>query len=182
MEIRASVGNLSRNDSNNNEFIISGYAIKWGKLSNEIYEDGKSFKERIRKGAFAASIKRANQLALCNHLERERIGSAKDGTLFLEEDDIGLFFRIILPENDYGEKVYQKVERRSLPNVSICFSMQEEVWKTRGKRRYRTVRKAILKEISLVRMPAHENTIVVTGDRQQELTEAHEWDEFIRNS
>ena len=113
---------------------------------------------------------------------REKIGSTEDGTLHLEEDDIGLYFRITLPDNGYGERIYRNVYVRSYSKVSINFSLQEEAWTTRGKRKYRIVKKAILNEISLVRSPAYPSTIVVTGDKQQELTEAHEWDEFFRNS
>ena len=164
------------------ELVISGYAIKWGKFSREIHEDGKIFKERFRKGAFKESLELGNQLALCGHRLREKIGSTEDGTLHLEEDDIGLYFRITLPDNGYGERIYRNVYVRSYSKVSINFSLQEEAWTTRGKRKYRIVKKAILNEISLVRSPAYPSTIVVTGDKQQELTEAHEWDEFFRNS
>ncbi|CAM4214220.1 peptidase U35 [Bacillus manliponensis] len=170
MEIRCSVGELKLTTrSENKEKIISGYAVKWDKWSIKIYSNRKQFYERVKKGAFQESLKEKDQIALFNHNKNKFLGKIQDGSLTLEEDSVGLSFKLILPDNDLGQKVYQEVTSGKLSQVSFTFVDEDSIWEAKYEEEYRTILKARLREISPVYNPAYPDTTVVEGDKRQHL-------------
>ncbi|MCU5103729.1 HK97 family phage prohead protease [Bacillus cereus] len=170
MEIRCSAGELKLTTrSKSNEKIISGYAVKWDKWSIKIYSKRKQFYERVKKGAFQESLKEKDQIALFNHNKNKFLGKIQDGSLTLEEDSVGLSFKLILPDNDLGKKVYQEVTSGKLSQVSFTFVDENSIWETKYEEEYRTILKARLSEISPVYNPAYPDTTVVEGDKRQHL-------------
>ncbi|MCC2439730.1 HK97 family phage prohead protease [Bacillus paranthracis] len=170
MEIRCSVSELkltTRSDSKGK--IISGYAVKWDKWSNKILGSRKQFYEKVKKGAFKKSLKEKDQIALFNHNKKDFLGKIQDGSLTLEEDSVGLSFKLILPDNDLGQKVHQEVTSGKLSHVSFTFVDEKSNWETKGEDEYRTIVKARLREISPVYSPAYPDTTVVEGDKRQHL-------------
>lgn len=146
--------------------VISGYAVKWRSLSKEIYEDGKRFFEKVERGAFADSLKNKNQYAFYSHDNTKRLACVDDGSLILEEDEIGLKYKIIIPNTRTGKTVIREMDSGELNSVSIGFAYSSDAWTVKDKRNYRTVLKAELREISLVKNPAYEHTSVLNGDRR----------------
>lgn len=170
MEIRCSAGELKLTKrSESKEKIISGYAVKWDKWSIKIYSDRKQFYERVRKGAFQESLQEKDQFALFNHNKKDFLGKVQDGSLTLEEDSVGLSFKLILPDNDLGKKVYEEVTSGKLSQVSFTFVDENSIWETKYEEEYRTILKARLSEISPVYNPAYPDTTVVEGDKRQHL-------------
>ncbi|MDZ5475488.1 HK97 family phage prohead protease [Bacillus thuringiensis] len=170
MEIRCSAGELKLTKrSESKEKIISGYAVKWDKWSIKIYSDRKQFYERVRKGAFQESLKEKDQFALFNHNKKDFLGKVQDGSLTLEEDSVGLSFKLILPDNDLGQKVYEEVTSGKLSQVSFTFVDENSTWETKYEEEYRTILKAHLSEISPVYNPAYPDTTVVEGDKRKHL-------------
>ena len=153
-------------EPDNSQRIISGYAVKWRSLSKEIYEDGKRFFEQVERGAFADSLKDKNQYAFYSHDVTKRIACVEDGSLILEEDSIGLKYKIIIPNTRTGKVVMREMDKGALNKVSIGFAYTSDAWTVKDKRNYRTVLKAELREISLVNNPAYEHTSVLNGDRR----------------
>ena len=75
----------------------------------------------MKKRAFQESLKEKDQIALFNHNKNKFLGKIQDGSLTLEEDSVGLSFKLILPDNDLGKKVYQEVTSGKLSQVSFTF-------------------------------------------------------------
>lgn len=153
-------------EPDNSQRIISGYAVKWGLWSKEIHENGKRFFEQVERGAFANSLKDKNQYAFYSHDFTKRIASVDDGSLVLEEDAIGLKYKIIIPNTRTGKTVMREMDSGELNKVSIGFAYSSDAWSIRNKKNYRTVLKAELREISLVKNPAYDHTSVMNGDRR----------------
>lgn len=167
MEIRTSLCGMQLSTRIKNESkIVSGYAVKWDKLSKKITENDNSFYEKIKKGAFAESLKDKNQKALFLHHWNDYLGSIQENTLFLEEDTIGLAFTLTLPNNALGDQIYKEIKGKKLSHVSVSFYSVEDNWETINFERYRTITKAELVEISLVYNPAYTDSVVVPGDQR----------------
>lgn len=156
-------------EPDNSQRIISGYAVKWGLWSKEIHENGKRFFEQVERGAFADSLQNKNQYAFYSHDVTKRIASIDDGSLVLEEDAIGLKYKIIIPNTRTGKTVIREMDSGELNKVSIGFAYSSDAWTVKEKRNYRTVLKAELREISLVKNPAYDHTSVMNGDRMMYL-------------
>ncbi|HFK1746064.1 TPA: HK97 family phage prohead protease [Bacillus cereus] len=170
MEIRCSVSELKLTTrSDNKEKIISGYAVKWDKWSNKILGSRKQFYEKVKKGAFKKSLGERDQIALFNHNKIDFLGEIQDGSLTLEEDSVGLSFKLILPDNNLGRKVYQEVTNGKLSHISFTFVDEKSNWETKGEDEYRTIVKVRLREISPIYSPAYPDTTVVEGDKRQHL-------------
>jgi HK97 family phage prohead protease len=140
--------------------------VKWGLWSKEIYENGKRFFEQVERGTFADSLKDKNQYAFYSHDFTKRLACVDDGSLVLEEDAIGLKYMIIIPNTRTGKTVMREMDKGELNKVSIGFRYSESNWTWKDKRNYRTVLKAELLEISLVKNPAYDDTSVMNGDRR----------------
>ena len=72
---------------------LTGYAVKWEKKS-KVLGYFRKFREQFRKGAFADSLEKDDQRFLWSHDTSKVLGRTKNGTLRLEEDDIGLRFEL----------------------------------------------------------------------------------------
>lgn len=169
MELRTTAGTIkSTTRSKVKPMIISGYAVMWDKWSKKISENGIEFYERIMKGSFIESLKAKDQIALFEHNQNQYLGSVKEKTLFLEEDEIGLSFKIVLPDNNLGKIVYSHVKRGKLKHVSFSFNAtdKEQSWETKVDKTYRTIKNARLLEISPVYIPAYTDSVVVEGDKR----------------
>lgn len=140
---------------------ISGYAVKWEQLSQKLgwfYR----FQEKFTKGAFTDSLQNDTQRALWNHNTDIVLGSTKNKTLTLEEDEVGLRFDINLPNSTWGNDVYESIKRGDVDGVSFGFSMQTEEWdESDPDNVIRTVKKAKLFEVSPTPFPAYEGSTEV---------------------
>lgn len=176
MEIR-STGSI-RYSIQDNKKVISGYAVKWGKWSREIRDENGLFFERMLKGAFVNSLRDRNQLALAEHYKLAYLGSVEDGTLSLEEDEVGLAFKLVLSNSVFAKLVYERVKSGEFSHVSVCFVSTDDIWEIKDKKRYRTVKEASLIEISLCADPAYTDTVAKVGDRREHLKLQHKINEI----
>jgi uncharacterized protein len=139
---------------------ISGYAVKWEKKSHVLGYFYK-FREQFKKGAFADSLKKDDQRFLWSHDTSKVLGRTKNGTLRLEEDDIGLRFEVDLPDTTLGEDTYKSIKRGDVDGVSFGFKMEDhEIEEPDDDIPLRTVKKAKLLEVSAVAFPAYPDSEV----------------------
>jgi uncharacterized protein len=137
---------------------LVGYAVRWDKLSVPIYG---SFRERVRTGAFAQSLKENNIRALWNHNSDFVLGSTRAKTMTLIEDDKGLRFEIILPDTQTGRDAAITVERGDVDGMSFGFNTRKQEWdETDPKNVIRTLVDVDLREISPTPFPAYPQTKV----------------------
>jgi len=137
---------------------LTGYAAKFDSLSVPLF----GFREKIRKGAFANSIKKNNIRSLWNHNTDLVLGSTKNKTLQLEEDDKGLRFELDLPDTQAGRDAAVSVSRKDVEGMSFSFEVKKEEWdETKKDNVIRTLIEVDLKEVSPTAFPAYPKSSVV---------------------
>lgn len=162
-EIRTQATEIELRTNENETKGITGYAVKWEELSQEIGYFYK-FREKFEKGAFKDSLEADTQRALWNHNTDIVLGNTKNNTLRLKEDKIGLRFDIDLPNNTWGNDVYESVQRGDVDGVSFGFKMTKEEWdETDPENVVRTVKGAKLFEVSPTPFPAYEGASEVSA-------------------
>lgn len=97
---------------------ITGYAAKFGKLSQNLG----GFVEKIHPKAFENCLKRCDVRGLRNHDPDKLLGRTKSGTMSLSVDDIGLRYDIAVPETVVGRDTVTDIERGDLDGSSFSFT------------------------------------------------------------
>jgi HK97 family phage prohead protease len=138
---------------------IRGYAAKFEKLSQDLG----GFKEKIQRGAFAKSIRESVVKALWNHNSDLVLGSTRNGSLKLWEDEVGLRFELETPVTTWGRDAMESIKRGDVDGVSFGFSVNKdgEKWEEDDKKSViRTLTDVRLFEISPTPFPAYLQTNV----------------------
>jgi HK97 family phage prohead protease len=137
--------------------MISGYAAVFN--SKTIIGDW--FEEIISPGAFSRTISENSDVrALFNHNWDNVLGRTKSGTLRLSEDERGLKFEAELPDTSVARDLIESMARGDINQCSFGFVATEEIWDYSVEPALRTVVEAKLYEISVVSIPAYEDTEV----------------------
>ena len=145
---------------------LVGYAAVFGQETRI-----SDFTEVIRPGAFAASLKGRDILALVDHDPSRLLARTKSGTLRLEEDSKGLRFELDLPDTTEGRDLLALAERGDIGGMSFGFTVQKGGENWNGKRR--ELRAVTLHEISVVHAwPAYQGTSVEPRARRPHLEAA----------
>ncbi|AMR87639.1 MULTISPECIES: HK97 family phage prohead protease [Bacillus] len=136
---------------------ITGYAA----VFNSKTTIGGWFDEVIEPGAFARSLSENSDIrALFNHNWDNVLGRTKSGTLRLEEDEKGLKFEIELPNTSVGRDLAESMSRGDINQCSFGFWITEENWDYNVEPALRTIKEVELYEISVVSIPAYDDTEV----------------------
>lgn len=146
---------------------IRGLAAPFNKLSGLI--DG-NFYEQIAPGAFKRAIKEDDVRATVEHDMAKLLGRNKSGTLRLSEARDGLRIEIDAPDTSIGRDAVTMVERGDLSNMSFSFRAIKEDWEHNyGKNGegLRTLQEVELIDISLVAIPAYDDTSVAVRSYQE---------------
>ncbi|WP_082138264.1 HK97 family phage prohead protease [Niallia circulans] len=135
--------------------MITGYAAVFNSKTNI----GGWFEEIIEPGAFSRSLSENGDVrALFNHNWDKVLGRTKSGTLRLEEDSRGLKFEIDVPNTSAGRDLAESMDRRDIDQCSFGFWITEETWDYSVEPALRTIHEVELYEISVVSIPAYEDT------------------------
>lgn len=159
MEIRG-LGSISLN-TNSEDLEVAGYVNEVGSLSQPMKGRYKKvFREKIEKGAFTRAIERAKVNGkpiklLFAHEQRNLLASTKNGSLELEEDDIGLKFRANLIDTSLGKDVHKFVKSGLISNMSFGFSNAKDTWSVENGVQIRTLKDFDISEISILDNPAY---------------------------
>ena len=137
---------------------ISGHAS----IFNVEYDVG-PFREIIRPGTFAESIKTDDVRALWGHDANIVLGRNKAGTLLLKEDSVGLAFTIDAPS--WAEPHLETIRRGDISQASFAFTVDGSDGEnfqrgTNGEKDLRVITKARLWDVSPVAFPASPATDV----------------------
>lgn len=150
---------------------IEGYVNAVERNSKPLNERGVTFIERIASGAFKRAIARAKDIRiLLNHNWAKDLGGTADGTLELEEDNIGLKARATITDAD----VIEDARRGDLVGWSFGFR-DEDVTQLRDEESGLPLRKVNdldLFEVSLLnrkKSPAYVGTLVNVRDDGEEV-------------
>jgi HK97 family phage prohead protease len=161
---------------------ITGYASVYSTSRDGSYGlsgDLGGWKERCMRGCFDKSLASGNDVrALFNHDPSAIIGRIQAGTLALSSDDVGLHFRVMLPDTSYARDLYTSVLRGDVTGASFAFTTEAggEEWGEEdsdpndpdypARVKVRTLRSVNLQDISPVVYPAYESTRVRTDSPQ----------------
>ena len=148
------------------DMIVTGYVNKTEQYSEEL-GIVKRFKEKIAKGSFKRAIERAlgDIDFLADHNPDLVLASTKNGTLKLEEDDIGLKMEARIMNTSTGRDWYEMIASGLITNMSFGFSVVEDTWDKIDDNLYeRHISDLDLYEVSAVRTPAYaQSTIASRG-------------------
>ncbi|WP_302413050.1 HK97 family phage prohead protease [uncultured Desulfovibrio sp.] len=148
---------------------LVGYAAVFGQKTRI-----SDFTEVIKPGAFAASLKGRDILALVDHDPARLLARTKSGTLRLEEDSKGLRFELDVPDTTEGRDLLALAERGDLGGMSFGFTVGRSGERWDGKKR--ELRAVTLHEISVVHAwPAYEGTTVEPRAKRPRLERAKMW-------
>lgn len=151
------ITNIQKRDGENQSLRVSGYAA----VFNTKTSIGDFFEEVINPGAFSRTLSENGDVrALFNHNWDKVLGRTKSGTLILSEDDRGLKFEIELPNNSLGRDLAESMARGDINQCSFGFFATDEEWNYNIEPASRTIKEVELFEISIVSIPAYDDTEV----------------------
>jgi HK97 family phage prohead protease len=139
--------------------VIEGHAAIFDSLSQDLGAIF-PFKEKIRAGAFKASLERDDVRALWNHDANYVLGRNKAGTLELKETSKGLKVRIHPPDTQWARDLTQSIQRGDVSQMSFGFICEKESWSVEGGEDIRTLEQVKLFDVSPVTFPAYLDTDV----------------------
>jgi uncharacterized protein len=146
----------TRDGTDSTPIVISGYAA----VFNSRTMIGDWFEEIISPGAFSRSISESDIRALFNHNWDKVLGRSKNGTLRLEEDERGLKFELELPNTTFARDLAESMRRGDINQCSFGFLPTDETWNYSVEPVSRRINEVDLFEISVVSIPAYEDTEV----------------------
>lgn len=170
MEIRAYRENEKlevREASTEGVKTIGGYAVKYNSPQIIRSRYGETWLEEISADAFKNSLMEIKSgrviKALWNHETGKPIGSTAAGTLrFKEKDSTGLNYDVDLPENSWGNDIYESVKRGDVDGSSFAMRVKKDIWSKvdyEGKTvMKRTITEAELVEVSPCTFPAYNSS------------------------
>ncbi|CAN7459647.1 HK97 family phage prohead protease [Mesorhizobium sp. LjNodule214] len=135
--------------------VIEGLAVPYNTKANI----GGLFLEQFAPGSLSKSIRSRDVLALMAHDHGRVLGRTSSGTLRFSDTGHGLAFELD-PETSTpdGSAAKGLVGRADLKGISPGFYVMKEAWDDNGPLPLRTIIEAELLEISIVGMPAYEDT------------------------
>lgn len=151
---------------------IAGYALIFGTPSTNL-----PFIEVIENHALDG-VDLSKVLALYNHDFANVLGRVDSGTLKLNVDDHGLHFVLDIPDTTLGHDVYTNIKNGNLRGLSFRFTIANggEAWKQINGQPTRVISKiATMREISLVSVPAYDDTSVEVTRSFKEFTKKSEY-------
>jgi len=131
---------------------ITGYAAVF-----DVWADiGGWFREKIKRGAFAKTIKEADIRALMNHNENYVLGRNKAGTLKLREDDKGLAVEIDPVPATWADDLLKSMRRGDVNQMSFGFQVNKA--ENDYDKDERILTDVTLFDVSIVTFPAYPTT------------------------
>ena len=147
------------------ELVIEGYFA----VFNSIYDMGCGMTESIAPGAFTDALN-GDIRALIDHDSRLVLGRTTAGTLSLQQDDHGLYGKIVINPNDSDAKnLYERVKRGDVSQCSFGFCIEDEDTNVlEDGSVHWTIRKVHLFEVSCCTVPAYEDTAIAARKQDRE--------------
>lgn len=121
--------------------------------------------EVIKRGAFTASLKKEEVVALWNHDSQKVLGRTSNDTLELEEDEHGLRGTLHIAPTTYGKDVYQLIKRGDLVGCSFGFFVDDYRDIAKDGTVTHEITKAQLLEVSVVTWPQYEQTEIAVRSK-----------------
>lgn len=167
-EVRFQSGEI-RAIEENDEIVIEGYAIVWDSLSSYALNHPKygTYWEKIDRHAFDDSLENDDVLCLFDHESSKPLARNGEKDLILSADDHGLKFRCNVAPTSYGKDLQILIGRKVITGCSFSFRCPESDWEAQEDGTFlRTIKKAILTDVSPVSYPTYLDTEVALRSLQ----------------
>jgi len=159
---------------------ISGYAAVFDTPSEVLFG---FFREIIRPGAFANSLKEGDVRALWQHDAARVLGRTKNSTLILAEDSHGLKIDITPPKTQWAQDALESIRRGDVDQMSFGFQALKDNWtKDENGFQLRELLEVEVFEVSAVTFPAYPDTTVAVRSREEKPEEAPKQPEAWRTA
>ena len=164
--INNEIGKEMRAYEEDGKRFLSGYASVFNSKSRLIFElrEGKviTYYEYINTGAFDGVLE-DNVIMNINHNDNNMLGRKSSGTLQLETDEIGLRFKVELPNTTLGNDTWELVKRGDYSECSFAFYVEKDKWERIDNEPIRFIDKVKrLVDVSIVTNGAYQETSVTT--------------------
>lgn len=129
-------------------------------------EGKKKWREVIAPGTFQKAIAKARRLKesidfLVDHDTKKILASTENDSLFLEEDEVGLYFDAKISETSFGKDLYVLVRDGIIKGLSFGMKVLDENWSLASDGMpLRTIHEIELYEISALKTPAYPTTLL----------------------
>lgn len=147
--------------------VITGYAAVFDMLSENLG----GFREKIKPGAFAQSIRDGDVRALWDHDSKYVLGRNRAGTLALTEDARGLQVSITPPDTTWANDLLTTMRRGDINQMSFGFFTRADEWDKKTNPPTRTLTDVDLFDVSIVTYPAYPQTSVEARSKAAALSE-----------
>lgn len=159
LEIRA-LNTVEKTEEN----IVEGYALKFNTESRNLGGFIETITPEALEGVDLSDVR-----CFLDHDSSKLLGRTSSGTLKLNVDETGLYFRCILPNTSVGRDAMELVTRGDLNQCSFGFTVEQDKWAKGNDIMMRSINKiGSLFEISLVSIPAYDDTDVRVAQRSME--------------
>lgn len=148
----------TRAEGNTEKVVVEGYGALF-----DVEADLYWFREIIRPGAFAGTLKTADVRALFNHDPNLVLGRNKAGTLRLREDARGLRYDFDPPATAAANDVVELLRRGDVTQSSFGFRTLKDRWTFGDDPNEPALRELLeveLFDVSPVTFPAYPDTVV----------------------
>lgn len=160
----------SQIDTGQQEMVVEGYAIIFDTLSDDLG----GFKEIINPNALS-EVDISDVKCLINHDFNQVVGRTQAKTLELTLDSKGLYFKCYLPNTSYAKDIYENIKAGNVNQCSFFFTLPPNddtarTWSRIDGEYVQTINKIDeLIEVSIVTIPAYQETTVAVGQRAKGL-------------
>lgn len=174
-EIRSFSHNFDVEQREDGTASLVGYAAVFNSSSVEMgFFD--TFTESIVPGAFSRTLRENQDVrALLDHQTGMIVARTKNGTLSLEEDEVGLKVRMTPVPTEDGKKAVEWVRSGLVDAMSFGFEVVNDKWGVRSGKQHRELLDVNLFEVSLVAFPAYPATSIGVRSAQSA------WNEHIKS-
>lgn len=159
---------LRLNNTDDKTLEMHGY-ISTNEPSAVLQKNDKAWREIIPKGVFSRAIDKAMSQRgidlLFNHDKKLILSSTTNGSLKVEEDNVGLYFSARVSKTSWGKDLYELVKDQIIKGLSFGMIVHNDTW-TMGRDgiALRTILDIDLFEISAVQRPAYPQSLLELRD------------------
>lgn len=153
-------------ESENNGLNVQGYIAVNSPSHILGKENGKKWREIIEPGTFKNALAKAKRLKqdidfLADHDNNKILSSTANNSLFLEEDEVGLYIDAKVSETTWGKDLYVLVRDGIIKGLSFGMKVLREDWTMSSDGLpLRTISEIDLFEISALKVPAYPTTLL----------------------
>lgn len=149
-----------RTKEDENNMVISGYALKYDTWSQDLGGFVETIDKRALDKADLSDVR-----CLIDHDSSRILGRTKSGTLELEKDDIGLRFECTLPNTTYARDLYENVKVGNISQCSFGFEVDKDGDELRYDKKDSIYKRFIksfkrISDVTVTSMPAYQDTDV----------------------